>query len=42
VDFGDAGAGTIAGALSYGGAGYNNDGVNHIGVAADVIDPAIE
>jgi hypothetical protein len=36
VDFGDAGAGTIAGALSYGGAGYNNDGVNHIGVAADV------
>ena len=35
VDFGATGAGTIAGALSYGGAGYNNDGVNHIGVAAD-------
>lgn len=40
VDFGNVGAGTIAGALSYGGAGYNNDGVNHIGVAAsaDIYD----
>ena len=35
IDYGDAGAGTIAGALSYGGAGYYSDAVNHIGVAAD-------
>jgi hypothetical protein len=35
IDYGGGGAGTIAGALSYGGAGYNNDGVNHVGVAGD-------
>lgn len=35
VDWGDAGAGTIAGSLSYGGAGYAAGTGNHVGVAAD-------